>query len=67
MPLEEALELFEVGVKLTRQCEQTLDAAERRIEILVADRSSPDGSWETEDFEEEPEYETSDLEDEDED
>lgn len=39
MPLEEALELFESGVKLSRQCSTTLEKAERRIEILVADRS----------------------------
>jgi exodeoxyribonuclease VII small subunit len=39
MPLEEALELFESGVKLSRRCNETLGAAERRIEILVADRS----------------------------
>ena len=38
MPLEEALELFEAGVKLSRQCATTLEDAERRIEILVADR-----------------------------
>jgi exodeoxyribonuclease VII small subunit len=38
MPLEEALELFESGVKLSRQCSTTLEEAERRIEILVADR-----------------------------
>jgi exodeoxyribonuclease VII small subunit len=38
MPLEEALELFESGVKLSRQCTTTLEEAERRIEVLVADR-----------------------------
>ena len=38
MPLEAALELFESGVKLSRQCGTTLEAAEKRIEILVADR-----------------------------
>ncbi len=38
MPLEEALELFESGVKLSRQCSATLEDAERRVEILVADR-----------------------------
>ncbi len=40
MPLEEALELFESGVKLSRQCSTTLGEAERRIEILVADRGT---------------------------
>lgn len=40
MPLEEALELFEAGVKLSRQCSTTLEEAERRIEILVTDRGA---------------------------
>ncbi len=44
MPLEEALELFETGVKLSRQCTATLEAAEKRIEILVADRDRRDDS-----------------------
>ena len=39
MPLEQALEVFESGVKLSRRCAATLDAAERRIEILMAGRS----------------------------
>ena len=43
MPLEEALELFESGVRLSRQCQSTLEQAERRIEILVADRGSKPG------------------------
>ena len=38
LPLESALELFESGVKLARQCAETLDAAERRIEILTERR-----------------------------
>lgn len=56
MPLEESLELFEAGVKLSRQCNETLEAAERRIEILVADRERSvrgevGGAWDTEEFE----------------
>lgn len=39
MPLEEALELFESGVKLSRQCSRTLAEAEHRIEILLSDRA----------------------------
>ena len=35
--LEEALELFERGVKLTRFCSQKLDEAEKKIELLVKD------------------------------
>ena len=54
MPLEVALELFESGVKLSRQCTTTLEEAERRIEILVADRSlGEDGESVRFDFEEE--------------
>ena len=51
MPLEEALELFEKGVALSRQCTETLEAAEKRIEILVADREGADGAWASEPFE----------------
>ncbi len=35
LPLEEALKLFEEGVKLTRRCYQLLEEAEQRIEILM--------------------------------
>ena len=54
MPLEEAMELFESGVRLSRQCHETLQAAERRIEILVADRGAGGvggEDWKTEGFE----------------
>lgn len=37
MPLEESLKLFEEGVRLSRVCDQRLQAAERRIEILMKD------------------------------
>lgn len=35
--LEESLELFERGVKLSRKCRERLANAERRIEILMKD------------------------------
>jgi len=35
--LEEALELFERGVKLTRFCSQKLEDAEKKVELLVKD------------------------------
>ena len=38
IPLEESLKLFEEGVKLSRLCDQKLQAAERRIEILMKDQ-----------------------------
>ena len=54
MPLEEALELFENGIKLSRQCATTLEAAEERIAILVADRENGDregvAGWHAETF-----------------
>ena len=58
MPLEEALELFEAGVKLSRHCNQTLAAAERRIEILIGDRADAEGQVATEDFEPEEDFES---------
>jgi len=36
--LEESLELFEKGVSLSRQCQERLNQAERRIEILLQDQ-----------------------------
>ena len=35
LPLEDALVEFERGVTLSRHCNERLDAAERRIEILI--------------------------------
>jgi len=37
MPLDDSLKFFEEGVKLSRACDQKLQAAERRIEILLKD------------------------------
>ncbi|MEX0738773.1 MAG: exodeoxyribonuclease VII small subunit [Pseudohongiella sp.] len=39
LSLEEALSAFETGIKLTRQCQQALQAAELKVQIL----SNPDG------------------------
>jgi len=38
IPLEESLKLFEEGVRLSRFCNQRLDEAERRVEILLKDK-----------------------------
>ena len=35
LPLETSLELFEQGIKLSRECRDRLTKAERRIEILI--------------------------------
>jgi exodeoxyribonuclease VII small subunit len=48
LPLEESLELFERGVKLSRKCRERLANAERRIEVLTKDA---DGALTTEEFE----------------
>jgi exodeoxyribonuclease VII small subunit len=39
LPLESALEAFEEGVSLTRQCADRLAAAERRVETLAREGS----------------------------
>jgi exodeoxyribonuclease VII small subunit len=37
LPLEKSLELFEQGIGLSRQCQERLNQAERRIEVLLRD------------------------------
>lgn len=37
LPLEKSLELFEQGIGLSRQCQDRLNQAERRIEVLLRD------------------------------
>ena len=37
LALEEALKLFEEGVKIARLCSTKLDEAERKVEILLKD------------------------------
>lgn len=38
LPLEESLELFEQGIRLSRECQDRLSQAERRIEVLMRDQ-----------------------------
>lgn len=40
IPLDEALALFEKGVKLTEVCTAKLNAAEKQIKLLVKDGDS---------------------------
>jgi exodeoxyribonuclease VII small subunit len=47
LPLEESLELFEKGIKLSRECRSRLANAERRIEVLMKDSN---GDLATEEF-----------------
>jgi exodeoxyribonuclease VII small subunit len=37
LPLEESLRLFEQGVRLSRECQERLNQAERRIQVLMRD------------------------------
>ena len=37
LPLEKSLELFEDGIRLSRHCQDRLNQAERRIEVLLRD------------------------------
>ncbi len=39
LPLEKALEKFEAGMKLSRYCTETLDAAEQRVAKLMVDEA----------------------------
>lgn len=41
LPLEESLRLFERGVTLTRDCRQSLDAAELKVRNLLAAADAP--------------------------
>ncbi|HXG93425.1 MAG TPA: exodeoxyribonuclease VII small subunit [Blastocatellia bacterium] len=49
LPLDRSLELFEHGVKLSRECQKRLDEAERKVEILL---KGNDGSYTAAPFEE---------------
>jgi exodeoxyribonuclease VII small subunit len=49
LPLEESLRLFEEGVALSRTSQQKLDAAEKRVEQLLA--VDADGNARTAPFE----------------
>lgn len=40
-PLEEAIQLFDEGMKLAHVCDKKLDWAEQQVEVLVQER----GSW----------------------
>jgi len=47
LDLDKSLQFFEEGVHLSRHCNQQLQAAEKRIDVLL---SKADGVWETEPF-----------------
>jgi exodeoxyribonuclease VII small subunit len=37
LPLDESLELFEKGIRLSRFCNQKLEEIEKKIELILAD------------------------------
>ena len=39
LPLEQALEKFEHGIKITRHCQTTLKNAEQQVKILTDDKT----------------------------
>ena len=49
LPLDRSLELFEQGVRLSRECQKRLDEAERKVEILLRGN---DGGYKPTPFEE---------------
>ena len=50
LPLEEALSVFEEGVRLTKLCSQRLNDAERRVNILVRSADPNSGGLEERPF-----------------
>ena len=42
LSLEESLKAFEEGVRLTRECQQALRAAEQKVRILLAGDGEPE-------------------------
>ena len=42
LPLERALNEFEAGISLSKECQKTLEAADKRVHILT----EKDGNWE---------------------
>ena len=49
LPLDDALSLFEEGIKLSRYCSEKLDQAQKKVDILLKDE---EGNLSEEPFEE---------------
>lgn len=47
LSLEESMQAFEKGVALTRECQQALDKAEQKVQLLMQDAN---GELETQSF-----------------
>ena len=50
LTLEQALQHFETGVKLTRLCQERLSTAEQRVELLMKSGDGADGKPELQPF-----------------
>lgn len=57
LPLDDSLQLFEEGIRLSRFCHQRLEEVEKKIELILADAK---GQPVTEPFEEEEPVEEDD-------
>lgn len=42
LSLEESLKAFEQGIRLTRECQQALDQAEQKVQLLVKTGALPE-------------------------
>jgi exodeoxyribonuclease VII small subunit len=40
LSLEESLKSFEKGIKITRSCQQALDSAQRKVQVLIEKNAS---------------------------
>jgi len=49
LPLDEALEKYEEGIRLSKACAKKLEVARKKVEILL---KAEDGSFELKDFDE---------------
>ena len=61
LPLDESLQLFEEGIRLSRFCNQKLEEVEKKIELILADAK---GQPQVEPFEETVEEEEERMKDE---
>ncbi|MEX1197734.1 MAG: exodeoxyribonuclease VII small subunit [Pseudohongiellaceae bacterium] len=41
LSLEESLEAFEKGIRLTRECQQALQKAEQKVQYLLGEEETP--------------------------
>lgn len=58
LSLDDSLQLFEEGIRLSRFCHQRLEEVEKKIELILADAK---GQPVTEPFEEEEAHEDEDI------